>query len=133
MATELLKGYKSGLDFKREFEAEHPDFDPEAPLPESEEAPITSNWAGPPKGGQKRLELIKEHDATKRISHHLDLMEKDLVDVYARAPYDLPELKKLVLEILEEPDIADRIVATTKKQISVREQRMMEHDSKNTE
>ncbi|MBN1514981.1 hypothetical protein JXA32_00275 [Candidatus Sumerlaeota bacterium] len=131
MATELLKGYKSGHEFCQEFKKKYPDFNPSSsPRPDSFK--IDPFQDGPP---QEFIEaqnnwgkLIRNYRLTETMEHEFKVMENDLIDVYKRSPNDIAELHDLAFEILGDSTIADRLTAQAEKERMAREKKKINHD-----
>ena len=139
MAMNILLGYRAALDFIEDFDREHPGFDP------TSRPTLAGFWnaGGSPEADEmarKGREVNRKwteamsgwHMVTDMRSsfHHA---ENDLIDVYARAPYDLKELGTLAADILGDAKIANRLVAKTNEEIVALAKQGMSKDFKEVE
>jgi len=127
-----LESYRLLRDYVKEveerFKRDHPDFDPEKP-PEWDWDPSENrniDWAGPAPPG-KPTEELNEWMALKDEYERMEYARRRykgfhgvFVDLYARAPYDLEELRSLVTEVLGDEALARELVERTKREIGHR-------------
>ena len=148
MASNLLTGYKSGLGFVQSYERKHPDFDPtEMPvgvgfwtaprLPQGVSDEIRARFEAAERNAEeanrKWNEAMSGWQTAKGMKHSFRLAENDLVDIYTRLPHDTKELGTLAMEILGDPEIANRLVAKTNEEIVALAKQGMSKDFKEVE
>jgi len=127
--TVWLEGHKIRLTYVKELEEEfrrdHPDFDPNVHPFETMAQPVVppGSWGPSPEETQIKEEWVRlkrkyrsMQDVQARIRGH----ENAFVDLYARAPYDLDELERLVTDIVGDAALAKDLVERTKKEIAAR-------------
>lgn len=126
-----LEAYKLRVECEKtleeEFRRDHPDFDPDhAPLPDpavQEKDRSEIGWGPPREQLQARAEraaLKEKYQLMERLQGLVTGYQNAFVDLYARAPYDLDELRALVVDKVGDEALADDLVERTKKEIAAR-------------
>ena len=124
-----LEAYKVVLTYERtleeEFRHDHPDFNPRPSLSEHVGRFNTVYNGRPPSPEEDEARrawfaLRRKYDSMQDAQADLEGLGNTFVDLYARAPYDLDELERLVTDIVGDAALAKDLVERTKKEIAAR-------------
>ena len=65
--------------------------------------------------------LQNQYNTIRNIKLELHSIEMALVNIYSCLPYDSDELRRLTIEILGDPSVADEMAEDAQKEIAARE------------
>lgn len=121
----FLAGASDAVNSHQEFQRKNQDFDPN----NVNFIPRFGNFA-PDAQYLSNQEKLQEYYAIEENVRIAKGLTGNVVDMYARPPYDFDELNKLLSENIDDKQLVDEIISKTRESISHRTKRAMEREIK---